>query len=335
MGANIKDVAQKAGVSVTTVSRVLNNRGSLSEKTKEKVSSAMRDLNYYPNQVAVNLFKKRTQLVGMIVPDVSHPFYATEIKYIERELYAAEYKLMLCNSEDSNTREREYLNMLQCNKVDGIIIASHTLHLEDYSRVTLPVVALDRYLGKNIPTVSSDHEQGGRLAAAELIGCGCKNAVQIIGYSQVSTPSNERHIVFEREIKKNGAVCSTFELPLNAFSFSEYVNFVEKILKSNKNIDGIFAADNIACAACKVAGKMGIDIPKRLKILGYDGTEISLMPEKSLTTIRQNIGLISKTTVEILISMIEECAVFEPETHFKIPVEMVRRETSLRSATRD
>ena len=328
MGVNIKDVAHKAGVSVTTVSRVLNNRGSLSEKTKEKVNAAMRELNYYPNQVAVNLFKRRTQLVGMIVPDVSHPFYAAEIKYIERELYAAGYKLMLCNSEDSNTRESEYLNMLQCNKVDGIIIASHTLHLEDYSRVILPVVALDRYLGKNIPTVSSDHEQGGRLAAVELIACGCKNIVQIMGYSQVPTHSNERHIFFEQEIKKSGAECSTFELPLNAFSFSEYVAFVENILKRDKKIDGIFAADNIACAVCKVASNMGINIPERLKLVGYDGTEISLMPEKSLTTIKQNIDMISKTTVETLISMINESAAFSTETHIKIPVDIVRRETS-------
>lgn len=329
MGTNIKDVAQKAGVSVTTVSRVLNSRGSLSEKTKEKVYSAMSELNYYPNQVAVNLFKKRTQLIGIIVPDVSHPFYATEIKYIERILHAAGYKLMLCSSEDSNIRESEYLNMLQCNKVDGIIIASHTLSLEEYSKVTLPVVALGRYLGKNIPTISSDNEHGGRLAAEELIRCGCKNVVQIAGYSKVPTPSNERYKYFEQTMKKNGVACKTFELPHNAFRFNEYINFVENILIEDTKIDGIFAVDNVICAVCKVADKLNIAVPERLKLIGYDGTEISLMPSKSLTTIEQNIELIAESTVNTLISMIKENTVFEPDTHIKIPVKLVRRETTL------
>jgi len=329
MGVNIKDVAQKAEVSVTTVSRVLNNRGSISEKTKEKVHSAMRELNYYPNQVAVNLLKKRTQLVGLIVPDVSHTFYATEIKYIEHALYEAGYKLLLCSSEESNTRESEHLNMLQCNKVDGIIIASHTLNLEAYSKVTLPVVALDRYLGKNIPTVSSDHNQGGRFAADELIRCNCKNVVQIVGYGKVPTPSNERHICFEQTLKEGGVTCRTFELPLNAFRFSEYIDFVQKIFVEDNKIDGVFAVDNVICAVCKVADKLNIDIPEQLKLVGYDGTEISLMPSKTLTTIEQDIELIAETTVNTLISMINKTTVFEPETHIKIPVKLVRRETSV------
>jgi len=329
MGINIKDVAQKAGVSVTTVSRVMNNRGSISEKTKEKVHTAMRELNYYPNQVAVNLFKKRTQLVGLIVPDVSHIFYATEIKYIERGLYEAGYKLLLCSSEESNMRESEHLDMLQRNKVDGIIIASHTLNLEAYSKVTLPVVALDRYLGKNIPTVSSDHNQGGRLAAEELIRCGCKNVVQIVGYGKVPTPSNERHICFDQILKEAGMTCRTFELPLNAFRFSEYIDFVQEIFMKDNKIDGVFAVDNVICAVCKVAERLNINVPEQLKLVGYDGTEISLMQSKSLTTIEQNIKQIAKITVDTLISMISKTKVFEPETHIKIPVKLIRRETSI------
>jgi len=329
MGINIKDVAQKAGVSVTTVSRVMNNRGSISEKTKEKVHAAMRELNYYPNQVAVNLFKKRTQLVGLIVPDVSHIFYATEIKYIERALYEAGYKLLLCSSEESNMRESEHLDMLQRNKVDGIIIASHTLNLEAYSKVTLPVVALDRYLGKNIPTVSSDHNQGGRLAAEELIRCGCKNVVQIVGYGKVPTPSNERHICFDQILKEAGMTCRTFELPLNAFRFSEYIDFVQEIFMKDNKIDGVFAVDNVICAVCKVAERLNINVPEQLKLVGYDGTEISLMQSKSLTTIEQNIKQIAKITVDTLISMISKTKVFEPETHIKIPVKLIRRETSI------
>jgi LacI family sucrose operon transcriptional repressor len=328
MEKTIKDVAEYAGVSATTVSRVLNNRGSLSEKTIKKVYSAMETLNYYPNQIAVNLLRKRTMLVGLIVPDASHPFYGAEIKYIEEFLYHAGYKLMLCNAGASKEREKEYLFMLQCNKVDGIIIASHTLNLEDYNKVTLPVVALDRYLGKNIPTVSSDHEQGGRLAAEELIRAGCKKVAQIKGYSAVSTPSNERHVIFRKIMEENNISCLDFELSLNAFRFMEYLDFVHDVFVNEPDIDGLFAVDNIACAVCKIAPSLGKSIPEQLKVIGYDGSEISLMSQLSLSTIVQPIRKIAETTVDILLSMITDKDFNSSEVHIKLPVTLIKRDTT-------
>ena len=329
MGLTIKDVAERAGVSVTTVSRVLNNRGSLSNKTREKVHTAMEELNYYPNQLAVNLFKKRSMLVGLIVPDVSHPFYGTEIKYIEEYLYEQGYKLMLCNAGEDQQREKDYLTMLQRNKVDGIIIASHTLDLEDYNKVNLPVVALDRYLGRNIPTISADHEQGGRLAAAELVRSGCKKVAQIIGFSAVPTPSNERYTVFRQVMGENGVECLDYELPLNAFRFTEYLDFVQDILSNDPDIDGLFAVDNIACAACKIASALSIKVPGQLKIVGYDGTDISLMSNLSLSTVVQPIRKIAQSTVDMLLSMIAEETTAVPDVHVRLPVTFIKRDTTV------
>jgi LacI family sucrose operon transcriptional repressor len=328
MALTLKDVAEHAGVTVTTVSRVLNKRGSLSEKTIKKVYSAMETLNYYPNQIAVNLLKKRTMLAGLIVPDVSHSFYSAEIKYIEEFLYHAGYKLMLCNAGASKEREKEYLFMLQCNKVDGIIIASHTLDLEDYNKVSLPVVALDRYLGKNIPTISSDHEQGGRMAAEELIRAGCKKAAQIKGYSAVPTPSNERHVVFQKIMEENNIPCLDFELPLNAFRFMEYLDFIHEVFVNEPDIDGLFAVDNVACAACKVAPSLGKSIPEQLKVIGYDGTELSLMSQLSLSTIVQPVRKIAETTVDLLLSMISDENFNSSEIHMKLPVTLIKRDTT-------
>ncbi len=329
MGLTIKDVAKKAGVSVTTVSRVLNKRGSLSEATIKKVHNAMEELNYYPNQLAVNLFRKRSMLVGLIVPDVSHPFYGTEIKYIEEHLYGQGYKMMLCNAGDDEKREKEYLTMLQRNKVDGIIIASHTLDLEAYDKVSLPVVALDRYLGKSIPTISADHEQGGRLAAAELVRAGCKKVAQIIGFSAVPTPSNERYTVFRQVMQENNVTCLDYELPLNAFRFTEYLDFVQDILSNDPDIDGLFAVDNIACAACKIASALSIKVPEKLKIVGYDGTDISLMCHPSLSTVVQPIRKIAQSTVELLLSMIAQETTDTPGVHLRLPVTFIRRDTTM------
>ena len=201
--ANIKDVAKEAGVSVTTVSRVMNNRGYISEKTRKKVYDAIDKINYHPNDLAKNLQQQKTNLIGLILPDISVNFYAEEAKYIEEELYNRGYKLMLCNAYNSSKRENEYINMLQRNKVDGIIIGSHTLEIEDYLKINLPIIALDRYLGENIPVICADHVQGGRLAAKHLIDCGCKNVVQFAGYNKVKLPANKRHLEFTKTMIEN------------------------------------------------------------------------------------------------------------------------------------
>ena len=201
---NIKDVAIKAGVSVSTVSRVMNNRGYISQATKDKVFNAMKDLNYQPNEIAKSLFKKKSNIIGLILPDISTPFYAEETRYIEEELYKLGYKLMLCNAYNSSTREQEYINMLLRNQVDGIIIGSHTLKIEDYLNLNLPIVALDRYLGDDIPVVSADHMEGGKLAALELLNCGCTNILHFSGSSKVPTPSNDRHKSFNDTLEERG-----------------------------------------------------------------------------------------------------------------------------------
>ena len=328
MGLTIKDVAERAGVSVTTVSRVLNNRGSLSEKTRKKVYAAMEELNYHPNQLAVNLFKRRTMLVGLIVPVISHVFYALETKYIEQYLYTHDYKMILCSASENHWREKENLIMLQRNKVDGIIIASHTLDLEDYNKISLPVVALDRYLGKNIPTISADHQQGGRLAAEEFLRCNCKKVAQVIGFSAVPTPSNERHIVFRRIMEENNIVCIDYELPLNTFKYTEYIDVVQEILANDPDIDGIFAVDNIANAACKVAAALQINVPEQLKIVGYDGTELSMMGNLSLSTVVQPIRKIAWSAVDNLLSMISGKSDDCHDVHIRLPVTFTRRDTT-------
>ena len=328
MSLTIRNVAEHAGVSVTTVSRVLNKRGSLSKKTIKNVYSAMEQLNYYPNQIAANLSKKRTMLVGLIVPDISHSFFGVESACIEEFLYHAGYKMMLCNTKESKEREKEYLFMLQCHKVDGIILASHTLDLGDYDKMSLPVVALDRYLGKNIPTISADHEQGGELAARELIRCGCRKVAQIKGSSAVQTPSNERHIIFRKIMEENNITCLDFELPLNAFRFVEYIDLIHDIFVNEPDVDGLFAVDNVACAACKVALSLGIAIPERLKVIGYDGTELSLMSQLSLSTIVQPIRKIAETTVDMLLSMITDKNFNSSDLHVKLPVTFIKRDTT-------
>lgn len=303
--SNIKDVAKEANVSVTTVSRVMNNRGYISDKTRKKVHDAMEKLNYHPNELAKNFSRQKTNLIGLILPDISINFYAEETKYIEEGLYKRGYKLMLCNAYSSSGREKEYINMLQRNKVDGIIIGSHTLDIEEYLKIDLPIVALDRYLGDHIPTVSSDHVKGGELAAKHLLECGCKNIVQFAGYSKIKMPASQRHLEFTKIMIENNVNFKTIESKLNMFSNEENMEYVKNMFENYKNVDGVFATDNLAILVIKEAKRRGIRVPEDLKVIGYDGTENAEMFIPTLTTIKQPIKEICKDTVDILIKLID------------------------------
>ena len=285
---NIKDVAIKAGVSVSTVSRVMNNRGYISQATKDKVFNAMKDLNYQPNEIAKSLFKKKSNIIGLILPDISTPF------------------LMLCNAYNSSSREQEYINMLLRNQVDGIIIGSHTLKIEDYLNLNLPIVALDRYLGDDIPIVCSDHIEGGKLAALELLNCGCTNILHFSGSLKVPTPSNDRHKSFNDTLERKNIKVNTVELPINFFSFLDYSSIIQEALDNNPDIDGIFATDTIALATIKELIKRNKNIPNDVKVVGYDGLSICALTYPTLTTIQQPIKDLSKEAVKTLINLINK-----------------------------
>ena len=157
MKPGIKDVAKVAGVSPTTVSRVLNNRGYISEETRKKVYDAMEEINYYPNEIARALLNNRTYFVGVIVPTVTSPFHGEVVEQIEYYLSQKNYKMLLCNSKNQMDTEKAYIDMLRRNQVDGMIVGTHNAVVETYSKLKMPVVGIDRYLGEHIPVVSCDN----------------------------------------------------------------------------------------------------------------------------------------------------------------------------------
>ncbi|MBN2220869.1 MAG: LacI family DNA-binding transcriptional regulator, partial [Vallitaleaceae bacterium] len=151
--SNIKDVARVAGVSITTVSRVLNNTNYISAETKKKVYDAIHELDYHPHQIARALSKKQSFIIGLILPDSSHPFFAQLAKAIEKTAELSEYKVLLCNSLNDKEKETKYIKMLRENRADGIIMGSHALNTKEYEKIQYPVVTFDRTIGE-IPCIS-------------------------------------------------------------------------------------------------------------------------------------------------------------------------------------
>lgn len=324
----IKDVAEKAGVSVTTVSRVLNNRGYISKEMYQKVHQAIEEIDFHPNQIARSLTKQRTNTVGFLLPYVSYPFFAQLSEKIEMALYNKGYKMLLCNTIGTRNRERDHLKMLKEHKVDGLILGNHELDFEDYLKVSFPIVALDIKLGEDIPVITSNHKRGGALAAQKFIDNGCKKVVQIKGTGKVNTFTKLRHEELETVLESNGVKCITVFHSREDISFrsDEHLQIIEDVFREHEDVDGFFAVDVIATKVLKYALIHGIEVPEKLKIISYDGTMLIDLMYPQLTCIKQSYDDITNSLVDTLDKMIRGEKGIEMYT--ECPIELIEGNTT-------
>lgn len=302
--AGIKDVAKRANVGVGTVSRMLNNSGYVAEETRKKIEIAMEELNYTPNELARNLYHKRTGIIAVLVPNVSNPFFAEFVDYAEAELYNNGYKMMLCNTTKEHNAELEYLDMLNRHIVDGVITGVHSLDVEEYRKIHKPIVALDRYLGEDIPVVAVDHREGGRLAAETLIRNGCKKILHFRGSVAVESPYHERHIEFERIMRENKIETYTYDLEWNRFELEYYREAVEDVFEKNIDFDGVFAVDALAIECMNETIRRHRKVPRDVKFVAYDGTFLTDVVEPKMTAVVQPIEGLAKESVRLLCNLI-------------------------------
>ena len=302
--AGIKDVAKRAGVGVGTVSRMLNDSGYVAEETREKIEVAMRELNYTPNELARNLYHKRSGIIAVLVPNVSNPFFTEFVDYAEAELYEAGYKMMICNTVKERNAELEYLDMLNRHIVDGVITGVHSLDVEEYRKIHKPIVALDRYLGEHIPVVAVNHKEGGRLAAETLIRTGCKKVLHFMGSTAVESPYHERHYEFERIMKANHIKTYTYELEWNRFDSEYHREAVQDVFAKGIEFDGVFGVDGLAIECMNESIRRHLKVPRDVKFVSYDGTFITELVEPKMTSVVQPIEGLAKESVRLLCNLI-------------------------------
>ncbi|MBL5768112.1 LacI family DNA-binding transcriptional regulator [Heyndrickxia sporothermodurans] len=321
MKPKIEDVAKLAGVSPTTVSRVLNNRGYISNETRDKVQKAMNELNYFPNDVARTLFNKRSNLIGLILPTTSNPFFGELTFHLENICASLGYKVLLCNSLNQIDKEEKYLEMLLRNQVDGIIVGTHNRGILDYHKQGLAVVAIDRYLSETIPVVSSDNYEGGKMATDLLIEDGCKCIALIDGVGELETPARLRRKAYVDLMEECGRVPIIYEIP-EVFDKKSQQDVISRLFHECPEVDGVFATNDIFAASfINEATSRGKNVPGDVKVVGYDGTETAQILLPQLTTIKQPIELIAKTAIDILLKEIErEFTDFPLET--RLPVKL-------------
>lgn len=288
------DVAALAGVSPTTVSRVLNNRGYISEATRAKVYDAMKQIGYRPNAIARSLQGQKSQLIGLIFPSVANPFYGEMAYRIESHLADHGYKTILCNSNDHPESEQRYLDMLLANQVDGVITGAHSHVVENFPHFGAPLVTIDRVDTGKAPNVSCDNFDGAYRATRLLIETG---ATHIAHITSTLSPTNKRQQGYLTALAEAGLTPYLLELGFTT-PHATTREKIESYLQENPQVTAIFASNDLyAAAVLDYARDRGMTVPEQLQVIGFDGTEAvrSLLPH--LTTVVQPIDAIAQRAV--------------------------------------
>jgi DNA-binding LacI/PurR family transcriptional regulator len=301
MKTTIYDVARESGVSIATVSKVINNSGRISDRTKKKVFKKIKELNYQPNMMATALTGKRTQSIGLLIPDLANPFFAELARSIEDRGHELGYNLVICSTDYNPAKEIEYIELLKRKKVDGIILASGFEQLEKIEELneTLPISVVARdFPSSFVNTVSFDDFHGGYKATSYLIELGHKK-IAIIARDVWS--NRERLRGYENAIKEHNIKYS-YDLEYIKESNVEWGKFMtEKYLNSNNPPTAILACnDLLAAGAIQAVKEQGLKVPDDISVIGFDNTIISTITDPPLTTIAQPMQGMGKQVMDLM-----------------------------------
>lgn len=321
---SIRDVAEKSGVSVATVSRVLNSKGYVSEDTRKKVEQVIEELNYKPNAVARSLFKKQSKTIGFMVPDIMNPFFPELARAVEDTANALGYNVILCNSDENAEKEQRYLDVLQQNYVDGLIVSSNTLRAEQVHELNIPVVSIDREINKDIPTIVVENKKGARLAT-KFLKENRKRIAHIRGPLSIAN-AVERCIGYKEEVSNEPWFTDSYIVD-GAYDMETSIEATKRLLSIHPKVDGIFAAnDTMAIGAMKAVHQLNKQVPQDIAIVGFDGIMLSKTTMPELTTIVQPIYTIGEKAVKMLVKLIQQQPV--EKTFYRLDIKLVERQST-------
>lgn len=301
--ATMKDVAQRAGVGVGTVSRVINHVPGVKESTLIKVNQAIKELNYIPDEYARGLKTKSSRTIALILPSVWHPFFSEFAYYVEKRLGKENYKLLLCNSNDNTTEEAKYIKMLKQNKIDAIIAITYS-DIEQYIYSNIPFVSLDRYFDKKVSYVTSDNYEGGKLAARKLLEHGARSLAYVGSYSKYPNGTMLRRDGFRDYLENIGIDYKEIFLqePVNDFT-----PYILEMLKVHPKIDGIFChTDLLLLKLRKILNQYGYRVPEDIQLIGFDGMNLSSDLPLGISTIAQPVEQLANGAVDLVLRKIAD-----------------------------
>ncbi|MEJ1128583.1 LacI family DNA-binding transcriptional regulator [Variovorax sp. CCNWLW225] len=309
--ATIKDVALRAGVSVTTVSHVVNDTRHVSAKGRERVEQAIRELGYVPNAMARSLKSNTTSTLGMLIPNSSNPYFAEIVRIVEDRCFGAGYTLVLCNTDDEPRRQSVYLQVLAERRIDGLIVVS-TGAGDDDSLVTqlhglrIPTVLVDREIADPAcDLVETAHMQGGLLAVRHLLSLGHKR-IACIGGPVGVMPSEQRIEGWRMALAEAGAAPNADALLWRGgFTSQGGYEAMHAILRTEHAPSAVFVCNDLmAIGALRAAHESGVHVPDDLSIVGFDDIELSAYTSPPLTTVAQPKERIGALAVDMLLERV-------------------------------
>lgn len=293
MKITIKEVAKEAGVSIATVSMILNNKDkNITEATRAKVLEAVKKYNYIPNAMAGSLVTQRTHIVGLILPDITNPFFPGIARGAEDKANESGYSLIFCNTDDKLEVEEKYVESLTKKMADGIIIAhsSNSVKMSEIlERCKVPIILIDRDFNSDsiLGKVLVDNLEGSYNAVMYMLNKGYKKIAYLSGSLKTRT-AQDRLTGYKNALSDSG-----FKYDENLVKFGEYRiewgrRGVNELLSGNENFDAIFCGnDLIAIGAMKELREKGFSIPGDAGVMGFDDIYMASLLEPSLTTVRQ------------------------------------------------
>ncbi len=301
----MQEVAERAGVSTSTVSHVINGTRYVSSDLTERVQLAMSALRYQPNAVARSLRRKETLTLGMIVPDNANPFFAMLARAVEDACYEQGYSLILTNSGGDPLREISNVGVLLSKQVDGLILAAVGLDSQDLEQVLLaaPVVLVDR----DLPSIAADallvdNLGGGYQATQHLIELGHRRIACITGPTFIATPSAERVTGYRQALQKSNLLLDDNLVVRGDFQFTGGHAGVQALLALPQPPTAVFACNDLmAMGAMAAAAEAGLRVPADLSIVGFDDSTLAAYTTPALTTVAQPIAEIGRLATEMII----------------------------------
>ncbi len=330
MATSIKDVAREAGVSIATVSRVLNDIDVVNEDTKKKVLEAIKKLGYRPNIVARSLKTQKTKTVGILVPDISSGFYPEIVRGAEDVANIYDYNVILCNSDFDDEKEKEYLRVLKEKMVDGVIYMSSSLQeetLQIINELDLTTVLVEtKDKDESLPSVIIDNIKASEEATNYLINKGLKNIAYAGAKKDSMNAWGDRYIGYENALRNNKINMDEDLIYTEGLKVKTGYEAVEYFESSNKNYEAVVCgSDEIAMGVINSLRERGKKVPEDVSVIGFNDNAVSSVFYPKITTIRQPSYDMGSVAMRMLIKMLNKKEL--DESQFVLEYELIERES--------
>lgn len=326
----IKDIAKKAGVSYATVSRALNNKADVNQKTRQEILKIAKKMGYRPNVIAQNLVNKRTNTLALIVPDVSNPFFGDISRSITDAANKEGYIVTICNTGWEADREHEMLEHIQSQQVAGIIIKPTAFYKPGtFDSIKIPLVVFWHPNQDETDFIEMDHSEGGKIATEHLISRGYRHIAYLGGAG--TSPANQlRLLAYQQALQENNIQVNQNLISFGGFDLQSGYDRIKKLIESpTSKPDAVFCAnDYIALGVLEYLNEKNIKVPEEFGVMGYDDIYFSSLPLINLTTIAQPRETMGQKAVDLILDQINyidqlQTAVEIEEIEERFPAEIL------------